>query len=116
MTGEEFYNKLAEIDIACNDEKCVDEDNFSEDLAYKDVYVKFENSRLIISWQPKYWDEDTSEQEAVFDEIESVVTYWAKKLNFTDKLEVFLELKPAVCSEWDAEEDGAYNSKIIYLN
>ena len=116
MTAEEFYNKLDVTDITDNEERCVDEDCFSEWLAFKDFYMKFENNRLEISWQPKYWDEDVSEQNAVFDEIESVLIYWAKKFNFTEKLEVFLELKPAVCSEHDADEDGAYNSKIIYLN
>ena len=110
----ECYNCLK--DITDNEERCVDEDCFSEWLAFKDFYMKFENNRLEISWQPKYWDEDVSEQNAVFDEIESVLIYWAKKFNFTEKLEVFLELKPAVCSEYDADEDGAYNSKIIYLN
>lgn len=114
MTGEEFFNKIDAADIVCNEEKCVNEDNFSEWLACKDFYMKFENNRLEISWQPKYWDDDPDEQEGVFREIEDTLKYWAKKLNFTEKLEVFLELKPAVCSEYD--EYDCYNSKIIYLN
>lgn len=116
MTGEEFYNKLDAADILSNEEKCVNEDNFSEWLAFKDFYMKFENNRLEISWQTKYWDDDPDEQEGVFREIEDTLKYWAKKFNFTEKLEVFLELKPAACSEYDEEEDDAYNSKIIYLN
>ena len=116
MTINEIYDKLKKINIFSNNEREVDESKFSSDLTYKDIVFKVYKNSLFISWQTKYWDENTDEQEKALLEIYDTVVYWIKKLNITDKVGLYIEICPAACSEWDAEADDAFICNNWILN
>ena len=115
MTVDEVVKKLTEIDLINNDEKCVDEDAFSSDLSYHTFKIKNVSGCITISWLTKYWDEDEEQQQLVIDQLKEVIQYWFKKLNINDAFNIYIEVCPDKCSEWDADEDGAYLSEDLII-
>ena len=113
MTVEEF---IKELDIFDSEERCIEESEFSDDLASKTAYIKYEHDTLYVYWKTKYWDEDPNEHEKFFNEVKEVLRYWANKYNFTEKLNVTIYLEVDDCSEWDVDEDDASDAESFVLN
>ena len=111
MEVDELVQKLIDLDLINNTEKCIDTTAFSKDLSIKKFSIRNSSGCIDIGWWTKYWDEDVDAQQLVINQIKEVIQYWFKKLNITDWFNVYIEVCP-----FDCDFAGIDDSREAYLS